>query len=159
MPPPPVTLVLLSCALGAHALAPTSSLALARGSSSRSTLTMGIFGFGDKEEDSPVPVQAEVMAPEAVQVAESIQEYRPKTDMELAEQSARLDALAAKWKSREIAAEDEANSLIGWTKQSEEINGRLAMFFLLTGLVTEYYTGQSLPQQVYTLLETLSIVD
>jgi hypothetical protein len=33
------------------------------------------------------------------------------------------------------------------------------MFFLLVGLVTEYYTGQSMPDQVYTMLQTLSIVE
>ena len=33
------------------------------------------------------------------------------------------------------------------------------MFFIIVGLVTEYYTGQSLPQQVYTMLQTLAIVE
>ena len=47
----------------------------------------------------------------------------------------------------------------GWGPTPEILNGRFAMFFLVTGLVTEYYTGQSLPQQVYTLLQTLSIID
>ena len=47
----------------------------------------------------------------------------------------------------------------GWGPGPERINGRVAMFFLVTGLVTEYYTGQSVPQQVYTLLQTLSIID
>ena len=46
----------------------------------------------------------------------------------------------------------------GFGRSSEIINGRTAMFFLVTGLVTEYYTGQSMPDQVYTMLQTLSIV-
>ena len=29
------------------------------------------------------------------------------------------------------------------------------MFFLLVGLVTEYYTGQSMPDQVYTIASLL----
>jgi hypothetical protein len=33
------------------------------------------------------------------------------------------------------------------------------MFFILVGLITEYYTGQSVPQQVYTLLQNLAIVE
>ena len=32
------------------------------------------------------------------------------------------------------------------------------MFFIVTGLITEYYTGQSMPDQVYTMLQTLAIV-
>ena len=31
------------------------------------------------------------------------------------------------------------------------------MFFIIVGLVTEYYTGQSLPQQCGTMLQTLGL--
>ena len=81
------------------------------------------------------------------------------SEMELAEQSAKLDALSAKWRKRQEQAEYEDASRVGWVEASETINGRFAMFFLLVGLITEYYTGQSVPQQVYTLLQTLAIVD
>ena len=81
------------------------------------------------------------------------------SEIELAEQSAKLDALSAKWRKRQEQAEYEDSSRVGWVEASEAINGRFAMFFLLVGLVTEYYTGQSVPQQVYTLLQTLAIVD
>ena len=47
----------------------------------------------------------------------------------------------------------------GWGPSPEIINGRSAMFFIIVGLVTEYYTGRSLPQQVYTMLQNLAIVD
>ena len=33
------------------------------------------------------------------------------------------------------------------------------MFFIIVGLVTEYYTGQSLPEQVYTLFQTIGVVE
>lgn len=81
------------------------------------------------------------------------------TDVELAEQSSKMDALAAKWRDREIEASDTAGAMAGWVLKSEQINGRLAMFFLLTGLITEYYTGESVPQQVATLLRSLAIID
>jgi hypothetical protein len=47
----------------------------------------------------------------------------------------------------------------GFGPAPEAINGRAAMFFILVGLITEYYTGQSVPQQVYTMLQTLAIVE
>lgn len=83
----------------------------------------------------------------------------PFSDVELAEQSAKLDALAKKWKKRQIAQSDGDLQQLGWCLNAEQINGRLAMFFLLTGLITEYYTGESMPEQVYTLLQTLSLVE
>ena len=43
--------------------------------------------------------------------------------------------------------------------KAETVNGRLAMFFLLVGLITEYFTGESLPQQTLTMLRTLGVVD
>eukprot|EP00966_Prymnesium_polylepis_P205221 4755346-Prymnesium_polylepis.1 len=67
--------------------------------------------------------------------------------MELVEQSAKLDALAAKWRKRQEAAEYEASSRVGWVAASEVVNGRFAMFFIIVGLITEYYTGESVPQQ------------
>lgn len=81
------------------------------------------------------------------------------SEMEAAEVNAKLDALAEKWKRRQIALEDESAKSIGWVEASEQINGRLAMFFIIVGLVTEYYTGQSLPQQTATMLQTLGIID
>jgi hypothetical protein len=81
------------------------------------------------------------------------------SDVEKAERNAKLDALSAKWKKREEELEYYESIRSGWGPGPERINGRFAMFFLVTGLVTEYYTGQSLPQQVYTLLQTLSIID
>jgi hypothetical protein len=81
------------------------------------------------------------------------------SDVEKAERNAKLDALSAKWKKREEELEYYDSIRSGWGPGPERINGRFAMFFLVTGLVTEYYTGQSLPQQVYTLLQTLSIID
>lgn len=83
----------------------------------------------------------------------------PVSDVELAEQSNKLEALSAKWKKREDELEYADYIRSGFGPNPERINGRAAMFFILTGLVTEYYTGQSLPQQVYTMLQTLSIVE
>jgi len=113
--------------------------------------------FGQKEvEESPWE------SPDALNYDEAGEWINPAkipfTDMELAEQSAKLDALEKKWRNRQLDLEDEQKKSLGWSKSAEQWNGRNAMFFLLVGLITEYYTGQSVPQQVGTLLETLGVI-
>jgi len=49
-------------------------------------------------------------------------------------------------------AEYEEKRLLGWSKQAETYNGRFAMFFLVVGLVTEYYTDVSFPGQIEEML-------
>lgn len=82
----------------------------------------------------------------------------PISDVELAEQETKLRALSDKWKKFEDEKAYQDTLRSGFGPSPERINGRAAMFFIVTGLVTEYYTGQSLPQQVQTMLETLAIV-
>merc|ERR1719440_1800044 len=62
------------------------------------------------------------------------------SEVELAEQSSKMDALAAKWRKRQQQAEVIEAQQVGWCPNAERINGRFAMFFLVTGLITEYYT-------------------
>jgi hypothetical protein len=83
----------------------------------------------------------------------------PFSDVELAEQESKLTALSEKWKRREEMASYQESIRSGWGPSPERINGRSAMFFIIVGLVTEYYTGQSLPQQVYTMLQTMGLVE
>jgi len=83
----------------------------------------------------------------------------PYSEMELAEQDAKLTALSEKWKRMEEELDYQDSIRSGFGPSPERINGRTAMFFIIVGLVTEYYTGQSMPQQVYTMLQTLAIVD
>jgi len=81
------------------------------------------------------------------------------SEMELQVQSAKLDALSAKWEKRQEQLDYAESLRSGWGPSPERINGRFAMFFIVVGLITEYYTGQSLPSQCYTMLQTLSIVE
>ena len=85
--------------------------------------------------------------------------FAPYSEMELAEQEAKANALSRKWKKREEENAYQATIRSGFGPAPEIINGRTAMFFFVVGLVTEYYTGQSMPQQVYTMLQTLGIAD
>ncbi len=81
------------------------------------------------------------------------------SEVELAEQSSKMDALAAKWRKRQQQAEVIEAQQVGWCPNAERINGRFAMFFLVTGLITEYYTGENVPAQVATIFRTLGVIE
>jgi hypothetical protein len=69
-----------------------------------------------------------------------------------------LKALANKWKKERILKEDQERKLIGFTKNSEIINGRMAMIFLVTGILTEYWTEQTIPNQIDTMLRVAGLL-
>uniref|UniRef100_A0A7R9WRJ7 High light inducible protein n=1 Tax=Craspedostauros australis TaxID=1486917 RepID=A0A7R9WRJ7_9STRA len=73
-------------------------------------------------------------------------------EIELAQQATEMNKLEEKWRKERQFAEYEAERNVGWTANAELLNGRFAMFFLVTGLLTEYWTGVSLPGQVEELL-------
>lgn len=79
-------------------------------------------------------------------------------EMAMAKQSSDLDALAANWQRKRELVEWESSKLTGFSEQAEIINGRAAMFFIVTGLLTEYWTGQSIPEQIVTLLRTTGVI-
>lgn len=73
-------------------------------------------------------------------------------EIELAEQSKALAALEEKWRKEREIREFEADQKTGWVPLAELTNGRFAMFFLATGLLTELWTGVSMPGQVEEML-------
>ncbi|EGB11010.1 hypothetical protein AURANDRAFT_17649, partial [Aureococcus anophagefferens] len=72
-------------------------------------------------------------------------------EMTAAKQISDLDSLSARWQRQKDLREWEESRLTGWSEQAEIINGRTAMFFLIVGLLTELWTGQSIPEQVVTM--------
>ena len=72
-------------------------------------------------------------------------------EMTAAKQVSDLDSLSARWQRQKDLREWEESRLTGWSEQAEIINGRTAMFFLIVGLLTELWTGQSIPEQVVTM--------
>ena len=76
----------------------------------------------------------------------------------LAKQSTALDQLTARWDSKKDFRSWEDSRMTGFSEQAEIINGRTAMFFLVVGLLTEYWTGQSIPDQVFTMLRVGSFI-
>lgn len=83
---------------------------------------------------------------------------RVLNEIELASQVTALGSLEEKWRKERIESEYEASINIGWVPTAEMANGRFAMFFLVTGLLTEYWTGISLPGQVEELLRVSGII-
>merc|ERR1712129_559409 len=73
-------------------------------------------------------------------------------EMELVKQSNQLDALSADWGRKKEFVTWEDERMTGFSEQAEIVNGRTAMFFLVVGLLTELWTGQSIPDQIFTML-------
>jgi hypothetical protein len=73
-------------------------------------------------------------------------------EIELAKQVTVLNALEEKWRKERSFEVYDAERKVGWTAQAEILNGRTAMFFLVTGLLTELWTGISMPGQVEEML-------
>jgi hypothetical protein len=71
---------------------------------------------------------------------------------DLAKQAVALATLEEKWRKERDDELDEDARNVGWVPKSEIINGRTAMFFIVVGLLTEYWTGYSFPQQVEEML-------
>jgi hypothetical protein len=64
----------------------------------------------------------------------------------------KLKKMVEKWKVERREKEEAKNKNFGFTKNSEILNGRFAMFFLLTGILTEIWSSQTIPQQIETML-------
>lgn len=79
-------------------------------------------------------------------------------EIELASQVTALGGLEEKWRKERIATEYADSINVGWVPTAELANGRTAMFFLVTGLLTEYWTGVSLPGQVEELLRISGVI-
>lgn len=79
-------------------------------------------------------------------------------EIELATQVTALTKLEDKWRNERLDKEFEVERKLGWTERAEMYNGRFAMFFVVVGLLTEYWTGFSLPAQVEEILRIAGIV-
>lgn len=77
---------------------------------------------------------------------------------EISEKEKKLKVLSEKWKKERILKEDFDKKTFGFTKNSEILNGRAAMFFMMTGLLTELWTKQSIPGQIEIMIRTLGII-
>jgi hypothetical protein len=69
-------------------------------------------------------------------------------EVELAAQSTELAKLEEGYRKIREQKEFDAARILGWTDRAEIFNGRFAMFFLVVGLLTEAWTGISIPGQI-----------
>lgn len=79
-------------------------------------------------------------------------------EIDLAQQATSLGGLEEKWRKERIQREYEESINVGFVPVAEIVNGRTAMFFLVTGLLTEYWTGISLPGQVEEMLRISGVI-
>jgi hypothetical protein len=69
-----------------------------------------------------------------------------------------LENFARQLRRERLDKEAEESRVLGFTPTAEIINGRAAMFFITVGVATEYWTGESMPKQVETLLSTIGLL-
>ena len=73
-------------------------------------------------------------------------------EIDLASQVTELNKLEEKWRKQRQIEEYEESRTVGFVSNAELSNGRFAMIFLAVGLLTEYWTGVSMPGQVEEML-------
>ena len=62
-------------------------------------------------------------------------------EIDLAAQVTTLNKMEEEYKKQRLQKEYEDSQTVGWVASAELLNGRTAMFFLATGLLTELWTG------------------
>ena len=62
-------------------------------------------------------------------------------EIDLAAQVTTLNKMEEAYKKQRLQKEYEESQTVGWVGSAELLNGRTAMFFLATGLLTELWTG------------------
>ena len=73
-------------------------------------------------------------------------------DVELAAQVTALSKLEDGYRKVRKGDDYTEARIIGWVPKAETFNGRFAMFFLAVGLLTEYWTGITIPGQIEEML-------
>lgn len=146
-----VSFLVLACAAGAHAFAGGPRVGLGGSVLMRSSRLSSATTARRATMDGSESPAAEQSLPPLPPLPEL-------NDVELAEQIRDLDALTDKWRGESDQEAFDNAQLLGFCEQAETINGRFAMFFFVTGLFTEVYTGQTVPEQVVTMLEVAGVL-
>ena len=91
-------------------------------------------------------------------ITDNVPGKRVLNEIQLAAQVTALNKLEETWRKKRANEEYDGARLLGWTKQAEMYNGRFAMFFVVVGLLTELWTGISLPGQVEEMLRVGGVI-
>mmetsp|Transcript_19818 Transcript_19818/g.29128 ORF Transcript_19818/g.29128 Transcript_19818/m.29128 type:complete len:140 (+) Transcript_19818:57-476(+) len=100
----------------------------------------------------------EIVGEKELQVSYQIPGKIQLSENEIKQREQQLKILADNWKNQRMNEEESSKELLGFTKSSEIINGRLAMFFLTTGILTEIWTKQTMIDQIDTILRIVGLV-
>ena len=100
----------------------------------------------------------EIVGKKELQVSYQIPGKIQLSENEIKQREQQLKILADNWKNQRMNEEESSKELLGFTKSSEIINGRLAMFFLTTGILTEIWTKQTMIDQIDTILRIAGLV-
>mmetsp|Transcript_16837 Transcript_16837/g.20562 ORF Transcript_16837/g.20562 Transcript_16837/m.20562 type:complete len:177 (+) Transcript_16837:62-592(+) len=73
-------------------------------------------------------------------------------EIELAAQKTALAGIEERYRKIRLQQEYDDARILGWTGRAETYNGRFAMFFLVVGLLTEYWTDVTFPGQIEEML-------
>ncbi|WIA19471.1 hypothetical protein OEZ85_004083 [Tetradesmus obliquus] len=107
-------------------------------------------------DDAAEPAAAQPAAPSAAQAAAD-----PSTTGQVTVEWQRMRAKEMRkyFQDQQLESAVQKAQLFGWTPANEIGNGRWVMFGVFVGLLTEYATGVSFPDQIALLLSYLGIVD
>lgn len=113
---------------------------------------------GDAAPEAVPSTPSEPTKPTSDDFSERVPGKLTLDEIALAKQRTALEQYSAELRKKRIEEEREASRLFGWVPYAETLNGRLAMFFIVTGLLTEYWTGYNIPEQVELMARTLGIL-
>lgn len=85
-------------------------------------------------------------------ITENIPGKMTLSDLEIAAQVTELTKIEDRFRKIRKGKEYEEARIIGWVPKAETYNGRFAMFFLTVGLLTELWTGTTIPGQIEIML-------
>ena len=161
----------LLCAAGAAAFAPQSSLpsAASRSASASSALRAELgdevksaaekFTEPGRNPNNPALPELkgdydwdEKFANDPDWITDNVPGKVVLNEVELAAQVSALGKLEDQWRKERLNKEYDEARILGWTEQAETYNSRFAMFFLVVGLLTEYWTGVTIPGQIEEML-------
>ena len=79
-------------------------------------------------------------------------------EITLTRQVTALNQLEDRYRKARQQAEIDDYQTVGWVENAETLNGRFAMFFLVVGLLTESFTGVSIPGQCEEMLRIMGFI-
>lgn len=156
------TFLLISILASASAFAPSQSSYVSKGFNTRSPLFASVDEADDSVDVEPGrnpdrPELPEIkgdydwdekFAGDQDWITENVPGKIVLNELDLAAQATELSKIEDR--CRKLRKQDDYDDarILGWTGRAETFNGRFAMFFIVVGLLTEYWTDITIPGQI-----------